>query len=376
MADPSLPAFPTETADTDAATLRLRPLGLIHGETGRRLIASGDALPLAGGPIAFPLCEILARRDGGIRGPAISIANLRSAMASAPAAVRQRIEDGLNRLSAPRGAPARPRLMGIVNVTPDSFSDGGAHATTDAAIAHGLKLADDGADILDIGGDSSRPGAAPTPETVELERVVPVFDGLNTALKSRGEAMPALSIDTRRAAVMEAALAASATIINDITALGGDPRSLTVAANSEAEIVLMHMRGDPATMNEAPVYDDVALDVFDELEDRVAACIAAGIDRRRLIVDPGLGFAKRSAHNIEILNALPLFHGLGCRLLVGASRKGLTPGDRDRAPHERLPGSLAAAFHALSQGVQILRVHDVAESRRVVELWSAMTGSG
>lgn len=358
-------------ADT-AAPVRLRPLGLVGGATGRQMVGSGAALPLAGGPLAFSLCEIIARRDGDIRRLIASVVDLQSSTARAPAAVRRRIEDRLTLLSAPRAMPGPPRLMGIVNVTPDSFSDGGEHDTAASAIAHGLKLAEEGADILDIGGDSSRPGAEPTPEAIELERVIPVLSGLHRALKSRGGAMPALSIDTRRAAVMEAALAAGATIINDITALGGDPRSLSVAAKSNAEIVLMHMRGEPATMNDAPVYNGVALDVFDELGARVEACIAAGIDRGRLIVDPGLGFAKRRVHNIEILNGLPLFHGLGCRVLLGASRKGLTPADRDRSPDARLPGSLAALFHALSQGVQILRVHDVAESGRVVELWSAM----
>ncbi len=359
----------------NAVPVRLHPLGLVAGESGRRLIESGSALPLAGGPFAFSICEILTRRGNGVRRQAASIDDLRLSIANAPATVRRRIDERLGLLSAPRGTPGPPRLMGIVNVTPDSFSDGGEHDTTALAIAHGLKLADDGADILDIGGDSSRPGARPTPEAVELERVVPVLEGLNTTLRSRGGRAPALSIDTRHAAVMTAALAAGATVINDITALGGDPRSLAVAAKSGAEIVLMHIRGDPATMNEAPAYDDVVLDVFDELEERVAACVAAGIDRSRLIVDPGLGFAKRRAHNVEILNALSLFHGLGCRVLVGASRKGLTDADRDIAPVERLPGSLAAAFHALSQGVQILRVHDVAASRQVVTLWSAMVES-
>ncbi|MGH6962143.1 MAG: dihydropteroate synthase, partial [Dongiaceae bacterium] len=266
---------------------------------------------------------------------------------------------------------AAPQLMGIVNVTPDSFSDGGIHADPAAAIAHALGLAAAGADILDIGGESTRPGAAPVSPAAELARVLPVLEDL---AQRRAASLPGvvLSIDTRHALVMRAALAAGVDIINDVTALGGDPDSLAVAVASDACIVLMHMQGEPWTMNTAPAYDNVALDVFDYLESRIETCIAAGIDRRRLIVDPGLGFGKRHTQNTAILRSLGLFHGLGCPILLGASRKGFAPGHKAMEPQQRLPASLAAAMHGLSVGVQYLRVHDVAETRQVVELWQRL----
>jgi dihydropteroate synthase len=258
--------------------------------------------------------------------------------------------------------------MGIVNATPDSFSDGGQHLDPAAAVAHGQRLAESGADILDIGGESTRPGATPVDAAEEAARVLPVLQGLASVRASIPRLL--LSIDTRHASVMRAALTTDIDIINDVTALAGDPESLAVAADCQARIVLMHMQGEPRNMNVAPSYDDVALDVFDFLESRVAACVAAGIARERLIVDPGIGFGKRGWHNLAILRALALFHGLGCPVLLGASRKGLgLASERDMAPKDRLPLSLAAAAHALNQGVQFLRVHDVAETWRVVELW-------
>jgi dihydropteroate synthase len=203
----------------------------------------------------------------------------------------------------------------------------------------------------------------------ELARVQPVLEGLRD-MRAELPAV-ALSIDTRHAEVMKAALAAGADIVNDVTALTGDPESLAVAAASRAQVVLMHMQGTPETMNVAPAYEDVALDVFDFLEGRIRACEAAGIDRRRLIVDPGIGFGKRGRQNREILRQLTLFHGLGCPVLLGLSRKGLGIA-KDAAPREREPISLAAAIHALSQGVQLLRVHDVGATRHAVELWTRL----
>jgi len=254
----------------------------------------------------------------------------------------------------------------VVNVTPDSFSDGGEHLDPAVALAHCRALAAAGADILDIGGESTRPGAPPVQPAMELARVRPVLEGLR---HMRAE-LPgvALSIDTRHAEVMRAALETGVDIINDVTALAGDADSLAVAAASRARVVLMHMQGTPETMNLAPRYDDVALDVFDYLEARVEACVSAGIDRSRLIVDPGIGFGKRGRENREILRALTLFHGLGCPVLLGLSRKGLGIA-KDAPPREREAISQAASMHALAQGVQMLRVHDVAATRQAVELW-------
>jgi len=264
-----------------------------------------------------------------------------------------------------------PRLMGIVNATPDSFSDGGAHLDPDAALERAIDHLRAGAAILDIGGESTRPGATSVDVATEIGRVVPVLERL--AARRHGFPGVELSIDTRHAAVMRRALDVGVDIINDVSALSDDPESLDVAAGSRAQIVLMHKRGEPKEMNVAPRYRDPALDVFDELEARIAAAMAAGIGRERLIVDPGIGFAKRSRENLAVLRALTLYHGLGCPLLLGVSRKALIGGEQHRlAPKQRIPGSLAAAMFALDQGVQILRVHDVRETRQVMNLWIAL----
>jgi dihydropteroate synthase len=257
--------------------------------------------------------------------------------------------------------------MGIVNVTPDSFSDGGQHENPAAAAAHARGLVDAGARLLDIGGESTRPGAQPVSPADEIQRVLPVLNGLQDLRRATPRIM--LSIDTRHAAVMRAAQQAGVDIINDVSALTADPESLAVAAGSGADIALMHMQGEPPTMNQAPVYADVVLDVFDYLESRIEACVAAGMRRDNLIVDPGIGFGKRSAENLAILRSLSLFHGLGCRTLLGASRKGFGARTQALAPRERLPTSLAAALWAAAQGFHVLRVHDVAETMQALEIW-------
>jgi dihydropteroate synthase len=341
-----------------------------------RLIDSGDALPLAGGWLAFSVCEIAVRTPERIQRAAVTMPQIRAWASRKGGMVQRRTEVLLGNLSRDRAGVGgksirRPRLMGILNVTPDSFSDGGDHLDPAAAIAHGLHLAEAGADILDVGGESTRPGAAPVAAETEIGRVLPVLQGLVPA-RSRFPGLQ-ISIDTRHAQVMRAALAAGVDIVNDVTALAGDPESLAVAAGSNAAVVLMHMRGEPRTMNEAPVYEDAALDVFDELEDRIRACTSAGIRPDRIIVDPGIGFAKRGSHNVAVLRSLALYHGLGCPILLGVSRKSFgSEAERRLAPRDRLPTSLAAATHGLNQGVQILRVHDVAETRRAVDLWQRL----
>jgi dihydropteroate synthase len=255
--------------------------------------------------------------------------------------------------------------MGIVNVTPDSFSDGGEHAQTESAIAHGRALAAAGASILDVGGESTRPYSEPTPEDVELARAAPVIEEL-----ASGGAI--VSIDTRKPAVMRAAAAAGAAILNDVAALDYSPESLPTARDLGLPVVLMHAQGDPKTMQVDPRYDDVALDIFDWLEARLSACEAAGIPRDRLIADPGVGFGKTHAQNLELLASLTLFHGLGVPLLVGASRKGFI-GKLTGEPEagRRVVGSVGAAIAAAMQGVQILRVHDVAETASALAVWHA-----
>jgi dihydropteroate synthase len=360
-----------------SARLYLRPIGLVSGPAAS-LIAAGTGRSVAGGPLAFTGCEVCIRASGRTSRIGATLADLERWAARCGGVAEARVTSLLTRITEPRAAPdgrdpSRPRLMGILNVTPDSFSDGGDFTNPAAAVAQGICLVEAGADILDIGGESTRPGAEPVAPQEEIARVLPVIEGLVAKRDALRGAR--ISIDTRRAAVMRAALAAGADIINDVTALTGDPESMAVAAESRAMIMLMHMQGEPRTMNIAPSYDDVVLDVFDALEARLEACIAAGIDRRRLVADPGLGFGKRGRENVAILRALALYHGLGVPLLLGASRKGLGDAVSGRVtPKQRLPSSLGAAMHGLSQGVQILRVHDVAETHQVLRLWERLHG--
>ena len=335
-----------------------------------------DGLPFAGGPGHVERVELLIREESHpahARSFHVSVADLRGWAAGQGGHTLHAITEALDNLSAPRRpfaglADKRPLIMGIVNVTPDSFSDGGRHATTAAAIRHGQALADAGADILDIGGESTRPGSDPVPEAEELRRVVPVIEGL----KGCGAA---LSVDTMKAAVMTAATRAGATIINDVRALEADPKALEAAAASGAWVVLMHCLGAPKTMQQAPHYEHVTLDLLDYLAGRIAACEAAGIPRAKIAVDPGIGFGKTLEHNLKLLRGLALFQSLGCPVLLGVSRKsfiGRMTGETD--PNGRLAGSLAGALAGLDAGADILRVHDVAETVQAVAVWKALKG--
>jgi dihydropteroate synthase len=259
----------------------------------------------------------------------------------------------------------RVNIMGIVNVTPDSFADGGRHATTEAAIDHGLRLIDDGADILDIGGESTRPGSDAVAVDDELKRVIPVVEGL--AQRTR---VP-LSVDTRKPEVMARAAMAGARLINDVSALTFAPAALQTAQRTGLPVVLMHAQGDPKTMQQKPVYVDVVADVIAFLKARMAACLEAGIPRDDLVIDPGIGFGKTLEHNLALLHALPrLKRELGVPVLLGASRKsfiGALTGATDA--RARLPGSLAAALWGAQSGVSFVRVHDVAETRQALSVW-------
>jgi len=315
------------------------------------------ALPLAGGWAWFSHAEVLTREGSGGLVPAGAI----------PSAV-------LDRLTAAR-APfagldmAAPRLMGVLNVTPDSFSDGGLFAAPAAALDQARALAAAGADLLDVGGESTRPGSDPVPAAVEVGRVVPVI----RAIRDAGLPVP-LSVDTRKAEVAGAALAAGAEVVNDVAALTHDPGLASVVAAHSVPVVLMHARGDPKTMQDDPRYDDVLLDVYDWLAARVAAAEEAGIPRARIAIDPGIGFGKTVAHNLALLRGLSLFHGLGCPVLLGASRKrfiGAVAGEPDA--RQRGPGTLAVMLAALAQGVQLHRVHDIAAASQALRLWQAVT---
>ncbi len=260
-----------------------------------------------------------------------------------------------------------PYIMGIVNVTPDSFSDGGAYYSPEKAIEHGLRLIEEGADILDIGGESTRPGAAPVSVEEEIARVRPVIEGLR-------EAAPLISIDTYHAATMKAALAAGAGMINDVTALTGDPESLDVIRSTDVPVCIMHMQGDPLCMQEKPNYNNVVVDILDYFHQKIDEYETAGIAKNRLICDVGLGFGKSLDHNLSLIQGLKRFHDLGTPLLIGASRKSFIDGvcNHKTYPQERLPGSLSTVLYALQQGVHIFRVHDVAETRQAFKVWQAI----
>lgn len=269
-------------------------------------------------------------------------------------------------LTAPRAAIAglamdRPQIMGIVNATPDSFSDGGAYD----AVQQSLDLLDQGADILDIGGESTRPGAAEVPVADEIARILPAI----TALAGR---VP-ISVDTRKATVARAALQAGADLVNDVSGFDFDSDLPKLVAAEGVPVCLMHAQGLPADMQDDPRYDDVLLDVYDALEIRIARAEQAGIPRQRIVIDPGIGFGKNLTHNLAILRRISLYHGLGCPILLGVSRKRFigTVGKAED-PAKRLPGTLAVTLAAIAQGVQIHRVHDVAETRQGLLLWQAL----
>ncbi len=311
---------------------------------------------LAGGWARFSQCEILRR-------------------GAAPEIVTEIPDDWLARLTAPRAdilglAMDRPRVMAILNATPDSFSDGGMLADAAGALARGQALMAAGADMLDIGGESTRPGSAEVAVPDEIARIRPVIEGLAGAAP--------ISVDTRKAAVAEAALAAGARLVNDVSGLDFDPDMAALVARSGAELCIMHAQGLPETMQDDPRYGDVVLDVYDALAARVARAVTAGVDPSRIVIDPGIGFGKTEAHNLAILRRISLYHGLGLPVLLGISRKrfiGAIAGAPE--PKDRMAGTLALTLAAVAQGIQIHRVHDAAEIKQGLRLWSALeTRSG
>ncbi|MDB5361364.1 MAG: Dihydropteroate synthase [Rhodospirillales bacterium] len=355
----------------DAPALYLSPQGFLSGAAAAEAVAAGFAWRIAGGWTAASLVQVIARKPaGGAERWLLPVAELSHWLdeADGPAATRLRLLADRLRAARPpwAGLPLdRPQVMGIVNTTPDSFSDGGEHDAPDAAIAHGLALAAAGATILDVGGESTRPGAAEVSVQQEIDRVVPVIRGLVAA-------GALVSVDTRRGPVMAAALGAGAAILNDVEALQ-QPGTLDLAAGAQAPVALMHMRGQPRTMQADPRYDVAALDVFDWLEARVVACGAAGLGPERILVDPGIGFGKALGHNLQILGALGLYHGLGAGILLGVSRKSFIGKiDGTAGPKRRLGGSLAAALDGWARGAQIVRVHDVAETVQAMRVATAI----
>jgi dihydropteroate synthase len=260
----------------------------------------------------------------------------------------------------------QPQVMGIVNATPDSFSDGGRFADASAAAEAGADMAANGAAIIDVGGESTRPGASIVWEGDEIERVIP-------AIRQLAAGGAAVSADTRKADVMTAALEAGARMINDVSALTYDDRSASIVAAAGVPVVLMHHKGQPESMQEDPRYDDVLVEVYLWLEERIAAAEEAGIERDRILIDPGFGFGKKLSHNLELMNGLALFHSLGCPIVLGASRKRTIGALSGEAPADkRLGGSIAFALKAVEQGAQLLRVHDVFETVQALRVWRGM----
>lgn len=336
----------------------LEPLGLLHGDTARVALVAGHAATLRGEGRAFTLARLIeAGREVGL----VPVAAL-------PEAWRPLLADLAQPLPGFAGLERREGrllVMGILNVTPDSFSDGGRYLDHRAAVVAGHAMLEAGADLLDLGGESTRPGATPVDPEAEIARVVPVIRELAPHAT--------ISIDTRHAATMRAAIAAGARVVNDVAALR-EAGALEAVADSDCSVVLMHMPGlDPATMQSRADYPDVALALQRFLAERIAACEAAGIARARICVDPGIGFGKTLAHNLALIDRLPLLHGLGCRVLMAASRKGFI-GRLGREPvaERRAPGSLAVALAAAERGADMLRVHDVGETVQALRVGAAI----
>jgi dihydropteroate synthase len=325
--------------------------------------------------VVFSACEVWLRLPTRLDRVTLPVTELHAWADRQEAAIEERLDRLLQRLIAPPSRPeglpdCQPLIMGVVNVTPDSFSDGGLFLEPASAIAQGRRLHAEGADLVDVGGESTRPGAATVSAEEEIRRVVPVVE----ALAADGILV---SIDTRKASVMRAALAAGARMINDISALRHDPDSLQVAGESGLAVVLMHSQGEPATMQRQPAYEHAPLDVFDHLQDRIQAWEQAGFQRDRLLIDPGIGFGKTVTHNLEILSRLGLYLGLGLPLLLGVSRKSFIARIAgDAAVTDRLAGSLAAVLHGLTQGLSVVRVHDVAATKQALRVWQGLQSYG
>ncbi len=337
----------------------VRPIGLVFGADARRLIAEGKAGALGGHEaIAFLRVEMIERGSSELRRETVPFRDLASSQAMTAVTLRRPGFAGVS-LDA-------VRTMGIVNVTPDSFSDGGRLESREAAIAHALKLADEGADLVDVGGESTRPGSDAVGLDDELERVIPVVEGLSGKVR--------VSVDTRKSQVMRRATAAGAVAINDVSALLHDPDAAVAVKESDASIIIMHAQGEPKTMQLSPSYAHVTLDVYDFLNSRIDALVGAGIPKSKIMVDPGIGFGKTYQHNLQVLSEMTIFHGLGVGVLVGLSRKSIVGALTGvKAAADRVSGSVGGALQAAVNGAHVLRVHDVRPTLDALRMfWGAM----
>ena len=349
----------------------LRPTGFVESPQRHE----GESLRLAGTMLWFSQIEFITRDKTSTQRQVVSVREWDAFTAALSHAARERCALLLERITAPRAALQlgtrtislqQPQVMAIINATPDSFSDGGKNLDPDIAAKVAFSMTTAGAAIIDIGGESTRPGAALIGESDELNRVAPLIRRL-------AEAGAAISIDTRKASVMEGALQAGASMINDISALLYDDRAIEVARKSNVPVVLMHAPSQGSDPHKDGVYDDVVYDVFDWLEQRVSAVEAVGLWRAAILVDPGVGFGKTLADNLAIINNLAIYHGLGCALLFGASRKRLIAAlANDAGVTDRLGGSIVLAMKAVEQGAHIVRVHDAAETVQAVQVWRGL----
>ena len=343
----------------------LRPTGFVDSPFGH----DGKVARLAGGLNWFAAVELL-RVEGNkrVESELVAVEGVEARFDEAMAVQWAAITD----TRAPLQLGERtirldqPQVMGIVNATPDSFSDGGQFADAGEAAVAGARMAAAGAAIVDVGGESTRPGAKPVWEGDEIERVVPI-------IRQLAAGGTAVSIDTRKADVMTAAVEAGARLVNDVSALTYDDRAAATVAGAGVPVILMHHQGSPEVMQDDPRYDDVLVEVYLWLEERIAAAEAAGIARDKILIDPGFGFGKNVGHNLELMNGLALFHGLGCPIVLGASRKRTIGALSNEAPaSERLAGSLAFAIKAVEQGAQLIRVHDVPETVQALRVWRGL----
>ena len=349
----------------------VQPLGLVRGPIHCDRVFKN----LTGGNIYFAAVRIISRTKQGLEEKIVSIVDLDNFFKKKSTTVAEKIKTILNNIESPRGALMlnngsvigwkKPVIQGVLNVTPDSFSDGGQYSDIELARPHAHEMISAGADIIDIGGETTKPGAQSVSIKSEKDRVLPVIKNLATLN------FP-LSIDSRNAEVMNDAIQNGAHIINDVSALGHDLKSIGVVKKEDVPIILMHAQGTPEIMQNNPQYSHILLDIYDYLESRIKMCIDAGIDKKKIIADPGIGFGKTVDHNLEILNGLSIFHGLGVPLLVGTSRKsfiGKITGEK--VAENRVSGSIAAMLLCLEQGVQIVRVHDVEQATQAISVWNA-----
>jgi dihydropteroate synthase len=361
---------------SDGTRVYLVPVGSVFGGL--------QGVSLGGTGIRFLSLRVIIRDRGIIiLDKQISVAEgPDTIIAALPEGLKNQAQAQLDVIKAPVAATAihgldrnlaytRPVIMGVLNITPDSFSDGGDYLDHDTALMRARQMIAEGADIIDVGGESTRPGAKPVWEGEEWERVEPVIKAL------KGENIP-ISIDSRHSFVMDKALYEGAHIINDVSALTYDPESVKVAAGCDAPVILMHAQGTPQTMQDKPEYDHVLLDVYDYLEERIEACEKAGIVKERLILDPGIGFGKRVLKdNLALINNIALFHSLGCPLMLGASRKRFIEAVTNTSDAKgRMPGSLVSAMLAMQQGVQVYRVHDVQETVQAARMMQGFIDAG